>query len=218
MRPYELMVLLSARLEGDEAVETLLSRVEKMITEGGGTVKAIDRWGRRRLAYEIDGMTEGYYAVFQFDAEPSAVAELNRVLRITEGIVRHIIVRPNEVTRRARIAAASRRQPVASTAPAAGAAGAAAPAVTAPANAAGASAAAGRVSPAAPAGETQQPAAGEKGQRSEGAARPAELASANGTTADKAPVAVPVAPTQEAAAPQTVTAEHTAEPAPQQAE
>ncbi|MBE3584159.1 MAG: 30S ribosomal protein S6 [Limnochordaceae bacterium] len=209
MRPYELMVLLSARLEGDEAVETLLSRVGKMITDGGGMVKAIDRWGRRRLAYEIDGMTEGYYAVFQFDAEPSAVAELNRVLRITEGIVRHIIVRPNEVTRRARIAAASRRQPVASTAPAAGAAGAA------PA------AAASRVAPAAPAGDTQQPAAGEKEQRFEEAARPAELASANGATADKAPSAVPVAPAQdaqEAAARQTVTAEQTAEPAPQPAE
>jgi len=98
------------KVEGDEAVAQMLDRIQGIITGDGGQVTKVDRWGRRRLAYEIGGTTEGYYVVIQFEAEPKTAAELGRVLRITDGVLRHMIVRPNPVTRRARIAQATRRQ------------------------------------------------------------------------------------------------------------
>lgn len=111
MRPYELMVIFDpGKVEGDEAVAQMLDRIQGIITGEGGQVSKVDRWGRRRLAYEIGGTTEGYYVVIQFEAEPKTAAELGRVLRITDGVLRHMIVRPNPVTRRARIAQATRRQ------------------------------------------------------------------------------------------------------------
>ena len=111
MRPYELMVIFDpGKVEGDEAVAQMLDRIQGIITGDGGQVTNVDRWGRRRLAYEIGGTTEGYYVVIQFEAEPKTAAELGRVLRITDGVLRHMIVRPNPVTRRARIAQATRRQ------------------------------------------------------------------------------------------------------------
>lgn len=111
MRPYELMVLFDpSKVDGDEGVAQMLDRIQGIITGDGGQVTNVDRWGRRRLAYEIGGTTEGYYVLIQFEAEPKTAAELGRVLRITDGILRHMIVRPNPVTRRARIAQATRRQ------------------------------------------------------------------------------------------------------------
>lgn len=111
MRPYEMMVIFDpGKVEGDEAVAQMLDRIQGIITGDGGQVTKVDRWGRRRLAYEIGGTTEGYYVVIQFEAEPKTAAELGRVLRITDGVLRHMIVRPNPVTRRARIAQATRRQ------------------------------------------------------------------------------------------------------------
>jgi small subunit ribosomal protein S6 len=98
------------KVEGDEAVAQMLDRIQGIITGDGGQVTKVDRWGRRRLAYEIGGTTEGYYVVIQFEAEPKTAAELGRVLRITDGVLRYMIVRPNPVTRRARIAQATRRQ------------------------------------------------------------------------------------------------------------
>jgi len=98
------------KVEGDEAVAQMLDRIQGIITGDGGQVTKVDRWGGRRLAYEIGGTTEGYYVVIQFEAEPKTAAELGRVLRITDGVLRHMIVRPNPVTRRARIAQATRRQ------------------------------------------------------------------------------------------------------------
>ncbi len=96
MRPYELMFIISPNVEGDEAIDSYIERVGQMVTGGGGEVTAVDKWGKKRLAYEIKGYTEGYYVVMRFKAGSSVVAELNRVLRITEGVVRHMIVRLDE--------------------------------------------------------------------------------------------------------------------------
>lgn len=96
MRPYELMFIISPDVEGDEAVDGYVERVGQMIAGGGGNVTAVDKWGKKRLAYEIKGYTEGYYVVVRFEAGASVVAELNRVLRITDGVVRHLIVRLDE--------------------------------------------------------------------------------------------------------------------------
>ena len=103
MRPYEAMVVLEPGL-GEEALEAALDRFTKAVTRQGGEVTHIDRWGRRRLAYEIAGHTEGYYALLKFKGSPAAAIELDRILRITDGVLRHLIVR--EITKRSAAAAA----------------------------------------------------------------------------------------------------------------
>ena len=60
---------------------------------GEGTVDNVDNWGKRKLAYEIDGLTDGDYTLIDFHADPANVAELDRVLRINDAVVRHMIVK-----------------------------------------------------------------------------------------------------------------------------
>ena len=91
MREYELMVI--HRHDIDEpAVRTLVSGIEAQIGSTG-TVSGSDFWGKRRFAYEIDHMSEGYYSVVEFQSEPELVDEIDRVLSLADEIVRHKIVR-----------------------------------------------------------------------------------------------------------------------------
>ncbi len=92
MREYDIMLIL--RPDADEAlVGSVTDRINGVIAGAGGSVASIDRWGRRRLAYEIDKLSEGYYVVVRFIAEPSAVAELERQVGLAEGVVRFKVVR-----------------------------------------------------------------------------------------------------------------------------
>ncbi|HEY8488019.1 MAG TPA: 30S ribosomal protein S6 [Thermaerobacter sp.] len=91
MRAYELMYITRPDLD-EEAEKALLDRLQKIITDGGGNVENVDVWGRRRLAYEIAGYREGHYTVVQFQAPAGVTHELERVIRITDDIIRHIIV------------------------------------------------------------------------------------------------------------------------------
>ncbi|EKP94786.1 MULTISPECIES: 30S ribosomal protein S6 [Thermaerobacter] len=91
MRAYELMYITRPDLD-EEAEKALLDRLQKIITDGGGTVEQVDVWGRRRLAYEIAGYREGHYTVVQFQGPAGVTHELERVIRITDDIIRHIIV------------------------------------------------------------------------------------------------------------------------------
>ncbi|MEX0990282.1 MAG: 30S ribosomal protein S6 [Actinomycetota bacterium] len=85
------MLILPA--EADESVVgAAVDRITKVISDGGGDVANIDRWGRRRFAYEIEKQTEGYYAVVTFKAEPDALADLDRVLHLADEVVRHKVV------------------------------------------------------------------------------------------------------------------------------
>jgi small subunit ribosomal protein S6 len=93
VRTYEAMVIVDSRLEeGDvqKAVDKFLSAV----TEGGGRVDKVDRWGKRRFAYEIDHQTEGYYFVTTFEAAQDAVDRLKRTVQISDEYIRGKIVRP----------------------------------------------------------------------------------------------------------------------------
>ncbi len=91
LREYECMLILPA--EADEAlVSTAVERISKVVAQSGGTVGALDRWGRRRFAYEIAHQNEGYYVLVRFSAEPSVQAELDRVLRLADEVIRHKIV------------------------------------------------------------------------------------------------------------------------------
>jgi small subunit ribosomal protein S6 len=88
VREYECMLILPA--EADEAaVGTAVDRIEKVAAKHSGQVRGAERWGRRRLAYEIDRRTEGYYVVVTFAAEPSAQGELDRVLNLADEVVRY---------------------------------------------------------------------------------------------------------------------------------
>ena len=93
MRHYEVMVILDSDLE-ERTVAPSLDQYLNVIRNSGGSVEKTDVWGRRRLAYEIDKKTEGIYAVIDLSAEPAAVAELDRQLRLNESVLRTKVLRP----------------------------------------------------------------------------------------------------------------------------
>ena len=92
MRPYEMMLVLQPVLE-EEATDALLERLTGVITNEGGSVENLDRWGKRRLAYEINGCTEGFYVVMDFQAEPATASELERIVKLADGVIRHLLIR-----------------------------------------------------------------------------------------------------------------------------
>lgn len=95
MRRYELMVILDPDLE-ERTVGPSLDQMLGVVRQGGGSVEKIDVWGRRRLAYEINHKAEGIYAVLDVTADPAAVAELDRQLRLNEAVLRTKVVRPGQ--------------------------------------------------------------------------------------------------------------------------
>lgn len=92
MNKYELAVVVSAKLE-DEARADVIEKVKALITRFGGNVTDVDEWGKRRFAYEIQKMKEGYYYFIQFDAETEVPAVLEEKLRITENVLRYLVVK-----------------------------------------------------------------------------------------------------------------------------
>jgi small subunit ribosomal protein S6 len=93
------MLILPA--EADEAmVGTAVERITKAVSDSGGAVGNIDRWGRRRFAYEINDQHEGYYVVVRFSAEPSTQKELERVLNLADEVIRYkVLVVPTPSTK-----------------------------------------------------------------------------------------------------------------------
>ena len=92
MNKYELTVVLNAKIE-DEERAAALEKVKEYITRFGGTITNIDEWGKKRLAYEIQKMKEGYYFFIQFDAESTAPAEIENRVRIMENVIRYLCVK-----------------------------------------------------------------------------------------------------------------------------
>lgn len=93
MRTYELMTIHRPELS-EEDVRSLISGVETFLDENGAKVSGTDHWGKRRFAYEIDHITEGFYTVVNFESSTDAVAELDRTLGISDDVIRHKIFRP----------------------------------------------------------------------------------------------------------------------------
>jgi small subunit ribosomal protein S6 len=93
MRHYEVMLILDPSLE-DKDVKAAVDRFLATVTSRGGKVTGIDHWGKRRFAYEIRHIGEGYYAVVDLEAEPATVDELSRVLFLADNVIRHKVVRP----------------------------------------------------------------------------------------------------------------------------
>ena len=92
MRAYELMVIVDISVE-EAAWGGVVERIREQLLARGATIHRVDRWGRRRFAYEIDHKTEGYYVVMELLAEGGALDEVERGLRLADDIVRHKLIR-----------------------------------------------------------------------------------------------------------------------------
>ena len=90
---YEVVYIMDPAM-GEEAIAAMIEKFKALETEG--TVTAIDDWGKRRLAYPINDLTEGHYVLMTFTAVPGLPAELDRVLKITEGVMRSMIICKDE--------------------------------------------------------------------------------------------------------------------------
>ena len=89
---YEILLMLDPELP-EARQDEIIARIRELIENGGGTWVGHDPWGRRKLAYEIDKKTDGIYHLLQFDAEPETLDELTRILKITDGVMRHLATR-----------------------------------------------------------------------------------------------------------------------------
>ncbi len=95
MTKYELAVVVSAKLEDDERAK-VVDKAKALIERFGGQITNVDEWGKKRLAYEIQKMKEGFYYFIQFEAETSAPAEIESRIRIMDGVIRYLCVKQNE--------------------------------------------------------------------------------------------------------------------------
>jgi small subunit ribosomal protein S6 len=86
---YELMLVLNTKQDEDK-IKELVEKFKALI-ETEGTVSEINTWGKRKLAYEINDETEGYYVLYTFEAKPELPRELERVLKITDGVLRSLV-------------------------------------------------------------------------------------------------------------------------------
>ena len=95
MNKYELCVVVSAKLEDDDRA-AVLGRVKEQIERFGGQIVDVEEWGKKKLAYEIEKQHEGFYYFIHFDAEPTAPADIEKRVRIVDGVIRYLIVKQNE--------------------------------------------------------------------------------------------------------------------------
>jgi small subunit ribosomal protein S6 len=89
---YEILLLLDPEL-AEERQNEIVTRTRELIERGGGRFEGHDVWGRRKLAFEIDHKPEGVYHLLTFTADPAGLDEISRVLKITDGVMRHMAVR-----------------------------------------------------------------------------------------------------------------------------
>ena len=92
MNKYELAVVVNAKLEDEERAATL-ERVKELITRFGGNITDVDDWGKKKLAYEIQKMHEGYYYFIHFEADGTCPGEIEKRIRIMEDVIRYLCVR-----------------------------------------------------------------------------------------------------------------------------
>ncbi|SHE50590.1 30S ribosomal protein S6 [Caloramator sp. mosi_1] len=91
MRKYEALYVLAPNLT-EEEIKANVEKFKNVVVNGGGEVENIDEWGKRKLAYEINHVNEGYYVLMNFSANSELPMELDRVLRISDSVIRHLVV------------------------------------------------------------------------------------------------------------------------------
>ena len=92
MNKYELAVVVNAKIEDDERAQ-VIEKVKALITRFGGNVTDVDEWGKKRLAYEIQKMKEGFYYFIQFESDSTCPNEVEAHVRIMEPVIRYLCVR-----------------------------------------------------------------------------------------------------------------------------
>jgi len=95
MRKYEVMYIIRPNIE-DEAKKALVERFNNVLSENGAEVAEAKEWGKRRLAYEINDFRDGYYMLLQVSSEAAAVQEFDRLAKISEDIIRHIVIKKED--------------------------------------------------------------------------------------------------------------------------
>lgn len=95
MRKYEVVFILRPELD-EEKNTAVIEKFKDLVVSQGGEIIKLDKWGKRRLAYEVKDVREGYYVVLHINAESKVSSELDRVFKITDEVLRHIIVREEE--------------------------------------------------------------------------------------------------------------------------
>lgn len=95
MNKYELALVVSAKIE-DEARDAVVEAAKNLVTRFGGVITNVENQGKKRLAYEVQKMNEGYYYFIQFDAEATVPAEIEQRVRIMDNVIRYLCVRRDE--------------------------------------------------------------------------------------------------------------------------
>src|SRR5207245_9911314 len=98
------MVVLDPNLD-ETAIEAMNSRIQSLVTQRGGTVENVDTWGRKRLAYPIGRFRDGFYILSRLQLPPTAAVEIERALKLTETVIRHLLLRSEGVEAQAALAA-----------------------------------------------------------------------------------------------------------------
>jgi small subunit ribosomal protein S6 len=106
MRPYEVMLIFDASLE-EEIIRAAVDRFAAFIRDRGGNPGRVDRWGKRRFAYELHHRWEGYYVLLEFTAGVELEEELHRMLSLADEVVRHKVIRIPDAALKARAASAA---------------------------------------------------------------------------------------------------------------
>ena len=92
MSKYELALVVNAKIE-DEAREAVVEKAKGYVARYGGTVTEVEEWGKKRLAYEVQKMREGFYYFIQFEADATCPAEVERHVRIMDNVMRYLFVK-----------------------------------------------------------------------------------------------------------------------------
>ena len=90
MRSYEIMLAVNPQLESEE-LDLLIGKIKKVIKDADGKITKSDKWGKRKLAYEIKNFNEAIYYVFQYNADESKISELERVIKLEEKVIRYLL-------------------------------------------------------------------------------------------------------------------------------
>ena len=92
MNKYEILYIINASLD-DSAKDAIIEKFSNLVTDNGGEVESVDKWGVKKFAYEMEFKSEGYYVLMNFTAEASLPAEMDRQMRISDDVIRYLVIR-----------------------------------------------------------------------------------------------------------------------------
>lgn len=95
MRAYEMIYILNPTIE-EEKTNAVIEKFKNIVENNGGEITKLDKWGKKRLAYEIAKHNDGFYVLCNYNGEPEVTHELDRVLKITDEVIKHLIIRVEE--------------------------------------------------------------------------------------------------------------------------